>query len=283
MKILTLVAAGAIVLSSATLSLAQRFTMPHPPVTNGPKGWYSTESYAFIDSKGSKWTAPAGTLTDGASIPQAFMSAIGDRMDKRYLGAALIHDAYCAEANRGKMPFYTRPWQDVHKMFHEACLAGGTDATTALAMYTAVWLFGPAKWDLIAPASYATNKPGKSVQKDRLGNKLKVKIKKPSLSMGKPIGDSGETISKSVDEEQSAADARREAAASALRVRQMEAQAMTVPADTEQSLKQRQFEELTNFINAKKPSVEQLDSVMRLVVPKLKKHEVLEIAGEKKD
>ena len=64
-------------------------------------------------------------------------------MDKSYREAALVHDAYCAEANRRGASYGKAPWQAVHRMFYEACLAGGTDAKKAMAMYAAVWMFGP--------------------------------------------------------------------------------------------------------------------------------------------
>ena len=46
----------------------------------------------FTQADGTVWTAPKGTLTDGASIPDAALSLIGDRFDPRYLNAAIVHD-----------------------------------------------------------------------------------------------------------------------------------------------------------------------------------------------
>ena len=38
-----------------------------------------------------------------------------------------------------------RPWQEVHRMFHDACRCGGVGAAKAATMYYAVYQFGP-RW-----------------------------------------------------------------------------------------------------------------------------------------
>jgi hypothetical protein len=48
----------------------------------------------------------------------------------------VIHDAYCD-------PPYRETWQKVHRMFYYALLAEGTPQKKALAMYTAVYHYGP--------------------------------------------------------------------------------------------------------------------------------------------
>lgn len=103
------------------------------------------DDFSFVDSTGLKWTAPKETLTDGASIPQAFLSVLGNQTDIRYLPAAVIHDAYCAEDNAGRSPYHTRSWKAVHRMFHDALIAGKVDPKTAKLMYAAVYLRGP-RW-----------------------------------------------------------------------------------------------------------------------------------------
>ncbi len=102
----------------------------------------------FVDPRGQTWIAPIGTKTDGASIPQVFLSLAGDRFEREYLKAAIVHDAYCDRRNVGQISYRSRPWQDVHRMFYEACVAGGAAATRAKLMYAAIWLGGP-RWDAV--------------------------------------------------------------------------------------------------------------------------------------
>lgn len=113
------------------------------PIKADKVAFISFEQFTYTDGKGKVWVAPKGTRTDGASIPQACMSFIGPPTDPQFRAAALVHDAYCAEANRGQSSFESEPWQQVHQMFYEACLAGGTPRKKALIMYAAVWMFGP--------------------------------------------------------------------------------------------------------------------------------------------
>ncbi len=100
----------------------------------------------FVDAKGNAWTAPVGTLTDGASVPRAGLPVTDGRFDQHFLKAAVVHDAYCQGENEDGPSYQTKPWRAVHKMFHEACLAGGTPKVTAKLMYNAVRWFGP-RWD----------------------------------------------------------------------------------------------------------------------------------------
>lgn len=96
---------------------------------------------------GKVWKAPAGTITDGASIPSHFTSLFGGKMNKKHLFAAIVHDAYCGEANQGKASYQVESWKDTHHMFYHACLKNGTDKTRASTMYAAVRLGGP-RWSL---------------------------------------------------------------------------------------------------------------------------------------
>ncbi|MDA7427544.1 DUF1353 domain-containing protein [Primorskyibacter aestuariivivens] len=101
---------------------------------------------AFIDAEKNIWTAPPKTLTDGATIPRLFAPLIGDRQAREYVLAAALHDAYCGIGNDGLETFHTRPWHDVHRMFYEALLVGGTPPHKAKIMFAAVYLGGP-RWD----------------------------------------------------------------------------------------------------------------------------------------
>jgi hypothetical protein len=83
------------------------------------------------------WTAPAGTLTDGASIPEVFWSVIGGPFEGKYRDAAVNHDYECCV----KM----HAWQSVHRMFYAGMRANGEEAWLAKLMYFAVYFFGP-RW-----------------------------------------------------------------------------------------------------------------------------------------
>jgi hypothetical protein len=93
---------------------------------------------AYIAPDGEVWEAPAGLVTDGASIPWPLWSVIGGPFSGEYRNAAVIHDYYC-EAR-------SRPWRNVHKAFFLASLAGGTPDKKAKLMYFAVYRFGP-RWE----------------------------------------------------------------------------------------------------------------------------------------
>ncbi len=106
------------------------------------------EQLVFIDSKGTEWVAPMGTLTDGASVPRLALAITDGRFDKEFLKAAIVHDAYSQSDNASRTPdqYQQRPWKAVHRMFYEAALAGGTSPEKARLMFAAIWLAGP-RWN----------------------------------------------------------------------------------------------------------------------------------------
>jgi hypothetical protein len=110
------------------------------------------ESFAYVDPYGQKWNAPAGSVINGASIPQFAWSIIGGPFEGKYREASVIHDVACRNKDR--------PWQDVHEAFYMAMLASGVDPLKAKVMYAAVYHFGP-RWGRIINFS---NVPMASVQ-----------------------------------------------------------------------------------------------------------------------
>ena len=88
------------------------------------------EDFFYIDSQGRRWRAPTGAIVNGASIPSVFWTAIGGPFEGKYRNASVVHDVGCAEMRQ--------PWEDVHRMFYEACRCGGVDETQAKLMYYAV-------------------------------------------------------------------------------------------------------------------------------------------------
>lgn len=99
----------------------------------------------FVDARPAKWIAPRNTLTDGASIPTVFLSAVGNPRSKEFLNAATMHDAYCGIGNQNLPQYHSDRWRNVHRMFYDALRVDGTPPKKAKIMYAAVYLGGP-RW-----------------------------------------------------------------------------------------------------------------------------------------
>ena len=94
------------------------------------------DAFSYTDPKGQKWDVPAGTKTDGASIPR-FLWVSYPPFTGKYRLAAVVHDYYCQKQSRG--------WKDTHKVFYDAMRTSGVPDKTAKIMYGAVYGFGP-RW-----------------------------------------------------------------------------------------------------------------------------------------
>jgi hypothetical protein len=99
------------------------------------------QDFGFEDAGGLVWTAKKNAVVNGASIPQIFWSSFGSPFIGDYRRASVLHD-YCCEVR-------TRPSAATHRMFYEACLAGGVGPLKAKTMYTMVKTFGPS-WTVVA-------------------------------------------------------------------------------------------------------------------------------------
>lgn len=93
--------------------------------------------FAFIDSAGVRWDAPAGSIINGASIPRQLWSGVGSPFVGDYRRASVVHDVHCV--------LKERPHKEVHRMFYDAMICDGVSPFRAKYMYQAVRLFGP-KW-----------------------------------------------------------------------------------------------------------------------------------------
>ncbi len=98
------------------------------------------KQFEYTAADGTRWGVPAGSIVDGASIPQALWSLIGAPFSGNYRNASVIHDYYCETRSR--------PYQAVHQVFYEAMLASGVGQRRAWLMYRAVDTFGP-RWDTV--------------------------------------------------------------------------------------------------------------------------------------
>ena len=105
----------------------------------------TAEPLNFVDAQGVNWNAPPRTLTDGASIPRIFVQIVGDPTSPEFINAAAVHDAYCGVGNEQGAMYQRAKWQDVHVMFYDGLIVGGTAEITAKIMFAAVWLGGP-RW-----------------------------------------------------------------------------------------------------------------------------------------
>lgn len=94
--------------------------------------------FGYVDPQGKDWTAPQGSIVNGASIPQAFWSFVGGPWDGAYRQASVVHDVACDSMQES--------WQETHRMFYNACRCGGVEERTAKLMYWAVYHFGP-RWE----------------------------------------------------------------------------------------------------------------------------------------
>ena len=108
------------------------------------------EPFAYVDSRESRWDAPAGAVVNGASIPRAFWSLIGGPFEGQFRNASVVHDVACEARDR--------EWRTVHRMFYEACRCGGVAAAKAKAMYYAVWHFGP-RWRIEERRTIVAGRP----------------------------------------------------------------------------------------------------------------------------
>ncbi len=94
-------------------------------------------TFSYVDPNGVTWTAPAGWIIDGASIPVFAWSVVGGPFNGKYRDASVIHDVACDQK--------AQPWEMVHEAFYWAMLASGVEDWRAKVMYAAVYHFGP-RW-----------------------------------------------------------------------------------------------------------------------------------------
>jgi len=141
------IALGVAVAAISSTSLAQEYfgKFVDLPVSfeSNPNGsakpFKVTRSLRFVDPNGLEWVVPAGSHTDGATIPWLFEIIVGDNYDGPYFPAAVVHDYYCC--------IQTRMAHDTHRNFYYAMQANETPGWQAWLMYTAVRIGGP-DWTL---------------------------------------------------------------------------------------------------------------------------------------
>jgi hypothetical protein len=96
------------------------------------------QDFNYVDPSGKRWKAPAGSVINGASIPSMFWSVIGGPFEGRFRKASVLHDSACEVQGES--------WEDVHRMFYDACRCSRVGIGKAQTMYWAVYHFGP-RWE----------------------------------------------------------------------------------------------------------------------------------------
>ncbi len=96
-----------------------------------------TKRFVYVDGLRWRWVAPAGSVVDGASIPQEAWTFIGGPFEGKYRAASVLHDVACVTREM--------PWPAVHKMFFYAMRDFGVPIVRAKIMHAAVYHFGP-RW-----------------------------------------------------------------------------------------------------------------------------------------
>lgn len=90
--------------------------------------------FGYLDPYGVYWEAPAGFVTNGASVPWYLWPALGGPFDGPYRDAAVLHDYYCDKQ--------TYTWEKTHEMFYNASLRRGVSENLAKTMYLGLQMFG---------------------------------------------------------------------------------------------------------------------------------------------
>lgn len=105
--------------------------------------------FSYKDERGVVWEAPAGYVTNGASVPWGLWNIVGGPYDGPYRDAAVLHDYYTDTK--------TRSWEDTHRMYYEASVARGVSENRASIMYAGL-LVGADRWDVQPPATTTPKK-----------------------------------------------------------------------------------------------------------------------------
>lgn len=88
----------------------------------------------YTDPNGTVWTAPAGSVIDGASIPRALWTFMGGPFEGKYRNASVLHDVAYDQKNR--------PPAECDRMFYNAMRCSGVGAVEAKTMYYSLLRFG---------------------------------------------------------------------------------------------------------------------------------------------
>jgi len=97
---------------------------------DGDRNMRLLEDFYYEDPTGKRWTAYAGSIINGASIPKELWSSVGSPYTGNYRRASIVHDVACRDS--------TIPRTQTDEMFYFACLAGGCSVLQAKLLYAGV-------------------------------------------------------------------------------------------------------------------------------------------------
>ncbi|MCP5352675.1 MAG: DUF1353 domain-containing protein [Chromatiales bacterium] len=97
-----------------------------------------TEPLTYQDPEGKDWTAPTGTVVNGATIPRALWSSVGAPFVGKYRRASVVHDYFVGEGANPGVSRKERRAAD--KMFYHACRTDGCSPRFAAILYIGVAL-----------------------------------------------------------------------------------------------------------------------------------------------
>lgn len=115
------------------------------------------ETFVFRDPNGLEWTAPAGEVVDGASIPWYAWTLVGGPFSGNYLNAAIVHDYFCCAK--------IREYHSTHHAFWLGMRSAGVGEAMAWTFWVAVRLRGPDYW-FVDPSA----KPPKPCKQDTVSS-----------------------------------------------------------------------------------------------------------------
>jgi hypothetical protein len=122
---------------AAPTSHGRFLTAPKTEWTDNGRDMRMVEDFVYVDPRDKPWLAPRDSIVNGASIPSLFWTWIGGPFEGKYRNASIVHDVACEQKKER--------WKDVHRMFFDACLAGGVSDSEAKRLYWAVARYGP-RW-----------------------------------------------------------------------------------------------------------------------------------------
>ena len=109
------------------------------------------EEFTFTDPAGRIWSAPVGSVVNGASIPRPLWSLVGSPYTGDYRRASIVHDVAFVEAGQDEAKH-----RAADRMFYHACRAGGCSVREAIILYLGVRI--GSTWSTVpqwAPAAVA--------------------------------------------------------------------------------------------------------------------------------
>jgi hypothetical protein len=97
------------------------------------------EDFSFRDPRGRVWTAHAGGIVDGTTLPGMMPDWVQSPRPGRLRMALVLHDYFVEQK--------AEPWRDVHRMLYAAAIAEGVSPPEAkteyLGVYAAGWRWEP--------------------------------------------------------------------------------------------------------------------------------------------